>query len=781
MGLRTWLGWSEANAHPHASVRAAESAPSRLPATVASVVAEREAGAHLADALLLGRGDRLTEALLAAGGRRSVAQLDPNFFRTQNPRGPSALPRPFAQHPGLYGITHKLARMAASAPWQIGKWDGKGGFRPDEGTEIGKRFERPNRILSESQFWYLTILYLYLFGEAFVLLDRDKVTEIPRNMGVIAGGRAWTPVLAEDRLPRAWVWRNNGEDIPFETHQLVYLRFPNPYNTLRGLAPAEIASLPIERDVLADRHEKSLLENGAMPGGVLQFPKDVSLSDDQYLTLKKTWMDQHGGPGKAGRFAILDNGGQFVYPEQTLADLQFVESRRYTLEQLCMVLGVDKWFVGLTDALPYANAREARQGLWEDALIPLLKDVTDAFNLQLLDFLPGKPAGRFNHADVPAMKAARRARIDDMLKLMSGRVSLKQASRQVDIDIEAEPGWDVPWVGIGQSPITEALLMAEAPPVAEPTGPVAEDTDDEDEAEETAETDEMEAMAQGHLAGMPAGRRSAAAARRQMWRKWQRVVLDKGERRFQTAARAWLQDIAAQITTNFEKVAKSGRGVGARESDFGPEAMKTLAEGNLFDVAVANQELVASFRPVAFDVAGLSSAFTSAELGPWTKIDLTHDAVQNFLNQRMALLSDARGGIAPRTRARLAKSLQVGLAKNESLDEMRTRIQEFAKALSDPARALTIARTESATIANSVRMIAGSEHAGGWIWQTADDEVVRPSHAQAEAETSRAPVPMGGTVMVGGAEMRHPGDPSGPAAETINCRCYPAFVPKEAV
>ena len=781
VGLLTWVNGGirslvEAGASAHA--RAAARGPDGVPSgsTVATVTAEREAGGQLADALFASRGDRLTEALLA-GGRRSVAQLDPTFFQTNVSRTPSSLPRPFAQHAGLYGIVNKLASFASSAPWQIGRWDEKGAFRPDEQAEVAKLFARPNRVLSEGDFFYLLAAYLWLFGEAFVLLDRENPAELPTHMGVIPGGRAWAPVMGADRMPSAWVWKNQGEQIPFELYQVVHFRLPNPYNSLRGLAPAEVAAVPVERDVLADKHEKSLLENGAMPGGVIQFPKDVELTADQYEALKKKWGDRHQGPSKAGRFAILDNGGQFTFPEQTLADLQFMESRQYTLEQLCMIFGVEKWFIGLSDQLPYANAREARQAVWEDVLIPFLDRIGDTFNGQFLQFLPGQSVGRFNVADVPAMKAARRARIDDMLKLLQARVSLKQASKQVDIDLEPEPGWDEPWVGMGIAPISAAMVGEPLAPATLPETDAEpdEDEDAETEAEEPGESDKLEALSGAHTLRFPRGQRAAADLRRQAWRRWNRLVLEKGQRGYLSAVRPWLRNLATEIERTFEKLAKAAER-GARESDFGPDALKTLADGNLFDLAAANREVITSLRPFAFEVAELSSAFTAGELGDWTEIDLTADAVQDFLNQRMALLSDARGGIAANTKKRLAKSMQRGLAKNETIAELRTRIQEFGRALGDPARALTIARTESAVVANATRMLAAQEHAAGWIWQTSDDEVVRASHVQAEAETSRSPVPMGGTVtLASGADMRFPGDPNGPAGEVINC--FPAGTP----
>ena len=64
------------------------------------------------------------------------------------------------------------------------------------------------------------------------------------------------------------------------------------------------------------------------------------------------------------------------------------------------------------------------------------------------------------------------------------------------------------------------------------------------------------------------------------------------------------------------------------------------------------------------------------------------------------------------------------------------------------------------------------------FWLATSDSRTRPTHRAAEGQR----VPVGQPFIVGGAELRFPGDPSGPPQEVIQCRCTMLLVePGESV
>jgi len=79
-----------------------------------------------------------------------------------------------------------------------------------------------------------------------------------------------------------------------------------------------------------------------------------------------------------------------------------------------------------------------------------------------------------------------------------------------------------------------------------------------------------------------------------------------------------------------------------------------------------------------------------------------------------------------------------------------------------------------ATMESATTIFPGAQMMKEWI--ASFDDRTRSSHAEAGASE---PVPYNDAFMVGGSLLMYPGDPSGPAAEVVNCRCSVAPFPKQ--
>jgi hypothetical protein len=155
---------------------------------------------------------------------------------------------------------------------------------------------------------------------------------------------------------------------------------------------------------------------------------------------------------------------------------------------------------------------------------------------------------------------------------------------------------------------------------------------------------------------------------------------------------------------------------------------------------------------------------------------------ENFgqLMMRLALQYVAQEAIRRRivsitetTRARIVSLVEQGYRDGLGVSDIARGIRDRIPGMSQIRGAL-IARTETHGAANFGADVAARETGLNLRkeWVAGMDARTRRSHARADGQI----VGMDEPFEVGGASLMYPGDPSGPADETINCRCAVAHV-----
>jgi uncharacterized protein with gpF-like domain len=129
--------------------------------------------------------------------------------------------------------------------------------------------------------------------------------------------------------------------------------------------------------------------------------------------------------------------------------------------------------------------------------------------------------------------------------------------------------------------------------------------------------------------------------------------------------------------------------------------------------------------------------------------------------------------IAETTRDQIIRGVTAGFDAGLGQDGIAARILDRVPLLSK-SRAAVIARTETHGAANFGANEAAQETGVAYRreWLAGSDARTRKSHQRADGQRVAKDKPF----TVGGARLMYPGDPSGPADETINCRCAIGFI-----
>lgn len=209
--------------------------------------------------------------------------------------------------------------------------------------------------------------------------------------------------LLHDSGSMAWVNRVSGEPrelinykrgtIQFqteETRELLYRvsGIPTPASDivhLRGpfeKCPISLAREAIGAAIVMEAHASRMFKNGARPGGVIEMPK--GFGEKAWKRMKAGWSAAHEGPENAGKTAILPDGATFKQMQLNSVDAQFLEMRRYQVEEIARAFNLSPAMLGDMTKSSYANASQKQLEALVYAIEPWLCSLESALNRALL-------------------------------------------------------------------------------------------------------------------------------------------------------------------------------------------------------------------------------------------------------------------------------------------------------------------------------------------------------------------------------------------------------------
>ncbi len=184
-------------------------------------------------------------------------------------------------------------------------------------------------------------------------------------------------------------------------------------------------------------------------------------------------------------------------------------------------------------------------------------------------------------------------------------------------------------------------------------------------------------------------------------------------------------------------------------------------------------------RTTALDLVGRVSKATGNREGG--VIGLTASQEEWVRNYAAELASDNPAAALDRALrdARFDRAVQKAADSGEAIPaDLQAKMVTAYKNRALRYRAETIARKETITALHTAQEMSMQQAIGAgvvdrstvtYIWRTAHDNRVRDTHRPMDRQVRAEGQPF---VTGGGAHLLYPGDPSGPAAEVINCRCY---------
>ncbi len=211
-----------------------------------------------------------------------------------------------------------------------------------------------NPFMSSSDLFLATQSYLELEGNAFWYLPKGKVTKKPAEIWPLDPSRVSVVKSASNFIGGYAVKNERGEDVPFSVDEIIHFKRFNPLKRYRGMGTVQAAALAIDIDTYSAQWNRNFFYNSALPSATLE--TEGTLTAEQYNRIKAEWESRYKGVENAHKLAVLQGGLHFNPISISQKDMEFLEQRRLSRDEILSIFRVPRSVLGITEDVNRANA-----------------------------------------------------------------------------------------------------------------------------------------------------------------------------------------------------------------------------------------------------------------------------------------------------------------------------------------------------------------------------------------------------------------------------------------
>lgn len=349
----------------------------------------------------------------------------------------------------VYTSISKITTAAKSVDWVLYQ-KGRGSKRnwvELENHPFIDLFHKPNPMQSQSDFIESVIGFKKIAGNSYIEANRPNPNRPPLEIWPVRPDKMRI-VPGSLGYPLAFEFCYSGQKKSWPVDQvtlasdILHMKYFNPTNDWYGLSPIQSFLLSLDQYNHANRWNLALLQNEARPSGVLQMSvtKDNprgALTDTQYQQLKQQ-VEERSGSWNAGRPLILQGGLEWKQMSLSPKDMDFLNAKNTTGNDILMAYGVPGELVGLGQKT-FNNYAEARLSFYEETVLPTLDSLRDNLNNWLLPMFGDNLHIDYDEDSIPALVEKREQKYASLATVNY----LTENEKREAIGYEPIPGFDV--------------------------------------------------------------------------------------------------------------------------------------------------------------------------------------------------------------------------------------------------------------------------------------------------------------------------------------------------
>lgn len=632
----------------------------------------------------------------------------------------------YKRHSWVYVAANKIARNIARVPVEFYRGETKLTTHP--AIEL---FNSPSQMLDRYQLIEGTQLYKQIRGECFWRINNDDV----RILIEFLKPNGMTALFSDDKKLVAWQYQDGAKSYELSPDEVVHFKYVDPDNMWRGLSPIGAAISGVEIDATASELEKKVLRAGNFLTGAIETDKEFTT--EQYNRTKQDYRDMMRGDG----LLLLEGGAKYKGANLSPQEIQNIERKKMTVDEILAVYEVPKAVVGLTDGFNYANMREAMRVFWTQKLMPEMDSMVSVVNKMLAIYFPGVTV-RFNTKSIHELQESENEKLDIAMKLIDKGVPLYDVNERMQLGYDLER---YPWTRQWWIPFSLQPAGTIAPSQTEQTAAFAASAKRlMSHIDKAIKSPVACACGSEHKDRVPPA--DDIIATRQ-YKRWQNVWSKAKpiEDKYAAKIGRFIFELRSEVLANFEQAYKA--------------FVEQKAE-EYFDIRQWIAKFLVLSRPWVEEALKVGGQTVYDEIDIAAKFDVRNGHAVAWLETAMPRLKEPVETIRTAVRDAIRAGVDAGRTTDEIADDIRG-VFNIAK-----GRATVIAQTEINSATNGGRFVA---YKGLGVkrltWVNSFDDRVRETHDFTETIDIDDEFQNG---------LKYPGDKDGSGAtpeNIINCRC----------
>lgn len=272
----------------------------------------------------------------------------------------------------VYACVSKIADTIASLEASVVKVSPDGRRDKLHSHPVHRLISRePNSYLGAYEFWQLIVSDALLHGTGYAYISRQ-----PGNLELFYIPAIRVSHTIHPETGEKWYTYDGAPNAVRQEDMLEICAF-------RGINPTHMQIQNFTTAKAVQDFGSKFFENGGMMGGILSTKEHMSA--EQMKQAQEMWEREYMGSHNAHKIAILGGGFQYQPLSVSLDQLQFLQVKKYTTEEIARIYSVPPAMIGLEGNTAYSNYEQQVLQFQQGTILPWVRRIENEVERKLLN------------------------------------------------------------------------------------------------------------------------------------------------------------------------------------------------------------------------------------------------------------------------------------------------------------------------------------------------------------------------------------------------------------